>query len=83
MLHRIIESGRLRPVIDRTYPLSELGGHHYVEQGHKRGNVVITVAPELLSAGGFSLSQSSQTQQVRRVKRSYCLPFNKCKLPFI
>jgi NADPH:quinone reductase-like Zn-dependent oxidoreductase len=42
-LHCIIEAGRLRPVIDRTYPLAELAAaHDYVEQGHKRGNVVIT-----------------------------------------
>lgn len=38
-------SGHLRPVIDRTYPLAQIAdAHRYVEAGHKRGNVIITVA---------------------------------------
>lgn len=38
----LVESGRFAPVMDRTYPLSELiEAHRYVETGHKRGNVVV------------------------------------------
>ena len=40
----LLESGKVKPVIDRTYPLSETGeAVGYLEQGHARGNVVITV----------------------------------------
>lgn len=37
--------GKMRPVIDRVYPLQEMAAvHRCVDQGHKQGNVVITVA---------------------------------------
>jgi NADPH:quinone reductase-like Zn-dependent oxidoreductase len=43
-LKELIEAGKVTPVIDRTYPLSEVSeAIRYWEQGHARGKVVITV----------------------------------------
>jgi NADPH:quinone reductase-like Zn-dependent oxidoreductase len=45
LLARLLEEGRYRPVIDRTYPLAEIAeASRYVETGQKTGNVVLTVS---------------------------------------
>jgi NADPH:quinone reductase-like Zn-dependent oxidoreductase len=44
VLKELIEAGKVTPVIDRTYPLSEVPqAIRYLEEGHARGKVVITV----------------------------------------
>jgi NADPH:quinone reductase-like Zn-dependent oxidoreductase len=45
LLGELAAKGEIGPVIDRTYALEDIvDAHRYVDTGHKRGNVVITVA---------------------------------------
>ena len=43
-LAKLAEAGQYRPVIDRRFPMAQIAdAHRYVDAGHKKGNVIVTM----------------------------------------
>jgi len=59
-LRELIEAGRVAPVIDRTYPLSEAADAiRYIETGRARGKVVISVSATPIATMPVGIKQES------------------------
>lgn len=47
LIKKIIEEGKFKPVIDKIYSLDQIAeAHGYVDKGHKKGNVILTIQKE-------------------------------------
>jgi NADPH:quinone reductase-like Zn-dependent oxidoreductase len=56
-LKELIEAGKVRPVIDRTFPLSEApSAIRYLNEGHARGKVVISVRATAAVPDGMTVA---------------------------
>ena len=64
LVKKLVDAGKYRPVIDRTYALDEaVEANRYVETGQKTGNVVLRIGPALNSARSRSPKARERTSR--------------------
>ncbi|MCU0503525.1 MAG: NAD(P)-dependent alcohol dehydrogenase [Anaerolineae bacterium] len=68
---RLIEAGQYKAIVDGCYPMTQAAkAHHYVEQGHKRGSVVITIWNPNTPQGSQTMAAQAQTTPALGIMRT-------------
>ena len=80
----LIQTGKVKPVIDRTYPFSQLPeAMQYLEEGHARGKVVLTVGENIEPLSPLANRTASPPSPVLVAFKLIGVPLGVLILPII